>query len=59
MIGEGPDRPELWFNFGHGHQGFTPGPASGRLIAEMMSLRPSVFVDPAPFRPALPPSRRA
>lgn len=26
----------LWFNFGHGHQGFTLGPTSGRLLAEMM-----------------------
>ena len=26
-----------WLNFGHGHQGFTLGPASGRLLAEIMS----------------------
>ncbi|WEJ35006.1 FAD-dependent oxidoreductase [Devosia sp. SD17-2] len=31
----------LWFNFGHGHQGFTLGPTSGRLLAEMMAGRSS------------------
>jgi D-amino-acid dehydrogenase len=26
----------LWLAFGHGHQGFTMGPVTGRLVAEMM-----------------------
>jgi glycine/D-amino acid oxidase-like deaminating enzyme len=27
----------LWLAFGHSHLGFTLGPPTGRLIAEMMS----------------------
>ncbi len=49
IVGPFPGRAGLWLNFGHHHLGLTLGPASGRLIAEMMSgERP--FVDPAPFR---------
>lgn len=29
----------LWGNFGHGHQGFTLGPTTGRLLAERMAGR--------------------
>ena len=45
----GRDR-QLWLNFGHGHQGFTLGPATGRLLAELMD-GDQAFVDPAPFAP--------
>jgi D-amino-acid dehydrogenase len=41
----------LWFNFGHGHQGFTLGPVSGRLLAEQITGQPTV-VDPTPYLPA-------
>ncbi|MFC3337345.1 NAD(P)/FAD-dependent oxidoreductase [Paracandidimonas soli] len=41
----------LWFNFGHAHQGFTLGPVSGRLIAELMSGS-TPLLDPAPYSPA-------
>jgi D-amino-acid dehydrogenase len=37
VIGPAPNHPGLWLNFGHGHQGFTLGPATGRLLAELMS----------------------
>ena len=37
VIGPAPQHEGLWMNFGHGHQGFTLGPATGRLLAEMMS----------------------
>ena len=37
VIGAVPRHEGLWLNFGHGHQGFTLGPASGRLLAELMS----------------------
>jgi D-amino-acid dehydrogenase len=51
VIGEAlPEHPGLWFNFGHGHQGFTLGPASGRLLAEMLAGSTPV-IDPTPFRP--------
>ena len=51
VIGEAiPEYPGLWFNFGHGHQGFTLGPASGRLLAEMV-VGSAPVIDPTPFRP--------
>lgn len=48
VIGPAPRHPGLWFNFGHAHQGFTLGPASGRLMAEMIEGT-TPFVDPAPY----------
>lgn len=49
IIGPAPLQPGLWFAFGHAHQGFTLGPTTGRLIAEMMT-GDVPFVDPRPFR---------
>lgn len=49
VIGKAPRHAGLWFNFGHQHHGFTLGPASGRLLAEMMTGE-TPFADPAPFR---------
>ena len=40
----------VWVNFGHGHQGLTLGPSTGRMLAELMNgERP--FVDHEPFTP--------
>lgn len=50
VIGPAPDRDNLWFAFGHGHQGFTMGPVTGQLIAEMITGEKPV-VDPSPYRP--------
>jgi D-amino-acid dehydrogenase len=50
VIGPGREKG-LWFDFGHGHQGFTLGPASGRLLADLIDGR-TPYVDPAPFAPA-------
>lgn len=36
VIGPAPGQPGLWLAFGHGHQGFTLGPATGHLLAQMM-----------------------
>ena len=48
VLGAAPRHRGLWFNFGHAHQGFTLGPVTGRLLAELISgERP--FVDPAPY----------
>jgi D-amino-acid dehydrogenase len=50
IIGQAPRHENLWFGFGHAHQGFTLGPVTGRLIAELATgERP--FLDPAPYRP--------
>ncbi len=48
VIGEAPRHKGLWFNFGHAHHGLTLGPASGRLLAEMMTGT-EIFTDPAPY----------
>ncbi|AIJ87011.1 hypothetical protein BK187_14115 [Brucella melitensis] len=48
VIGEAPRHKGLWFNFGHAHHGLTLGPASGRLLAEMMTGA-EPFTDPTPY----------
>ena len=48
VIGRAPQQSGLWLCYGHGHMGLTLGPASGRLIAEMMTGAAPV-VDPAPY----------
>lgn len=48
VIGPLPGQPGAWCAFGHGHQGLTLGPTTGRLLAEMMSGEPPL-VDPAPY----------
>ncbi|PZQ47275.1 MAG: amino acid dehydrogenase [Rhodovulum sulfidophilum] len=48
VIGPAPRHDKLWFAFGHGHQGLTLGPATGRLLAELMTGE-KPYVDPAPF----------
>lgn len=50
IIGPAPGQPGLWFGFGHGHQGLTLGPTTGRMLAAMMAGE-APFTDPAPFRP--------
>ncbi|WP_219214004.1 NAD(P)/FAD-dependent oxidoreductase [Variovorax boronicumulans] len=51
LVGPAPRHRGLWFNFGHAHQGFTLGPVSGRLLAEMIDGSEPV-VDPWPYAPA-------
>ncbi|WP_159730336.1 FAD-binding oxidoreductase [Methylosinus sp. Ce-a6] len=48
VIGKAPRHQGLWFDFGHQHHGFTLGPVSGRLLAEMMTGA-EPFTDPAPY----------
>jgi D-lysine oxidase len=48
VIGKAGRHAGLWFAFGHAHHGFTLGPATGRLLAEMMTGEPP-FTDPAPY----------
>lgn len=45
----GPEgRYGLWLAIGHAHHGLTLGPATGRLLAEMMTGE-TPFVDPTPY----------
>ncbi|MDJ0684223.1 MAG: FAD-dependent oxidoreductase [Alphaproteobacteria bacterium] len=50
MIGPAPRRPGLWLAFGHQHIGFSTGPGTARLLADLMEGAPSPF-DPGPFLP--------
>lgn len=50
IIGRAPRHRNLWFAFGHAHQGFTLGAVTGRLVAEML-VGEEPLVDPAPYRP--------
>src|ERR1700688_2692599 len=51
VIGRAPRHAGLWFDFGHQHHGLTLGPATGRLLAEMMTGE-TPFADPTPFAAA-------
>jgi len=48
VIGAAGRHNNLWFAFGHGHQGFTLGPITGRIIEELLHNKPTV-VDIEPF----------
>jgi D-amino-acid dehydrogenase len=48
VIGRAPKLPGLWLACGHAHWGLTLGPATGRLIAELMTGA-TPFCDPAPY----------
>ncbi|MCK1468825.1 FAD-binding oxidoreductase [Bradyrhizobium sp. CW10] len=50
VLGRAPHQRGLWLHFGHGAQGFTLGPTTGRLVAELMSGE-KPFVDTSPYRP--------
>jgi D-amino-acid dehydrogenase len=49
VIGRAPRQRGLWLALGHAHWGLTLGPATGRLIAEMMTGA-TPFCDPKPYR---------
>jgi len=51
VIGKAPRHAGLWFDFGHQHHGLTLGPATGRLLAEMMTGE-TPFADPTPYAAA-------
>jgi D-amino-acid dehydrogenase len=49
VIGAAPRHEGLWFAFGHGHWGFTLGPATGKALASAMAGEPS-HIDLSPYR---------
>ncbi len=49
VIGPAPGLAGLWLATGHAHWGLTLGPATGRMIAEMIAGE-TPFCDPAPYR---------
>ncbi len=48
VIGEAPGLPGAWLNFGHAHHGFTLGPATGKLLAQVMTGE-TPYCDPKPY----------
>ena len=48
VIGRAPRKPGLWLAYGHAHWGLTLGPATGRLLAQMMTGA-TPFCDPTPY----------
>lgn len=51
VIGKLDRLDDAWVNFGHGHHGFTLGPATGLLLAQMITGK-TTFMDPLAFSPA-------
>jgi D-amino-acid dehydrogenase len=49
MVGPVPGSPGLWVNAGHHHLGFTLGPVTGRLLAEMIT-GDATLTDPQAYR---------
>jgi len=49
IVDRAPNHKGLWLDFGHGHAGFTLGPVTGRLLAEMMTGEKPV-ADAMPYR---------
>lgn len=50
VIGRAPRHRGLWFHFGHAHQGFTLGPATARLLGELIDGE-ATYVDAGPYDP--------
>lgn len=51
LVGPAPRHAGLWFDFGHAHQGFTLGPTTGILLADMMTGGPRPdFMAPLGYR---------
>ncbi len=48
VISRAPGQGGLWLAYGHGHWGLSLGPATGRLLAEMMTGA-TPFCDPQPY----------
>ncbi|MBM6552088.1 NAD(P)/FAD-dependent oxidoreductase [Marinomonas ostreistagni] len=37
LVGAAPKHQNMWFHFGHGHQGFTQGPTTALLLSELIA----------------------
>lgn len=46
VVGGAQGHRGLWFDFGHGHQGFTLGPTTGELLAGLIAGEPDPIVRP-------------
>jgi D-amino-acid dehydrogenase len=50
MVGECPGSAGVWLALGHQHIGFSTGPGTGEMLAQLMLGEPTT-TDPNPFRP--------
>lgn len=50
IIGAVPSEPRIVLAFGHGHNGMTSAPTTGRAVADLIAGR-KPFIDLAPYRP--------
>ena len=50
VLGPAARHRGLWMHFGHGHQGFTLGPVTGRILTDLMSGEPPL-VEATAYRP--------
>lgn len=50
VIGKSPRRSNVWLAFGHQHVGLTLGPATGRIVADLVAGR-DPGLDLTPYRP--------
>ncbi len=50
VIGPVPGLPDVYLGFGHGHYGLTQGPATGRILADLVAGR-DPGLDLAPYGP--------
>jgi D-amino-acid dehydrogenase len=48
VIGPTPGHAGLWLAYGHAHWGMTLGPATGRLVAELVTGT-TPYCDPSPY----------
>lgn len=48
VVGPAPGHEGAFLAFGHGHNGMTSGPVTGRLIADLVAGR-KPFIDPSPY----------
>ncbi|HAA91311.1 MAG TPA: hypothetical protein DCE33_02620, partial [Rhodospirillaceae bacterium] len=53
VIGQSPRHDSVYFAFGHSHLGMTMGPATGRIIADLIAGR-DPGLDLSPFAPVRP-----
>jgi D-amino-acid dehydrogenase len=49
VIGRAPGLNGIWLAMGHAHWGLTLGPATGRMLADMITGG-TPYIDPAPYR---------
>jgi D-amino-acid dehydrogenase len=45
VVGQAPKHKNMWFHFGHGHQGFTLGPTTSELLIQAIEKQSNPLLD--------------